>query len=154
MLSVKQRILEFIAVCNLNDDVKGKILTLSGPPGVGKTTIASSIANALNRKFVRISCGGDSDPSVLKGFRRNYVGSTAGKVAGAMKDAGTENCVILIDEIDKLGRGSYSGNPGAVLLEILDPAQNFDFRDDYLEVPLDLSKVLFICTANDLSTID
>ena len=138
----------------MNNDVKGKIITLAGPPGTGKTTIASSIAKALNRKFERISCGGDSDPGVLKGFRRTYVGSTPGKLVTAMKNAGTENPVILIDEIDKLGRSGYRGNPGAVLLEILDPGQNADFKDDYLEVPLDLSKVLFICTANDLNTID
>lgn len=121
MDNVKKRILSFIAVCQLNDQVKGKVITLVGPPGVGKTTIASSIAKALGRKFERISCGGDSDPSTLKGFRRTYVGSAPGKIVTAIKNAGTENPVILIDEIDKLGRGRERGDPGSVLLEILDP---------------------------------
>merc|ERR1719367_2285235 len=149
---VKKRILEFIAVSNLKGSVQGKILCLSGPPGVGKTSIAKSIANALERKFFRFSVGGLSDVAELKGHRRTYVGAMPGKAVQALKKTKKENPLILIDEIDKMGRG-WQGDPTAALLEMLDPEQNNSFMDHYLDVPVDLSKVLFICTANTIETI-
>ena len=152
MEPVKERILEFISVSQLKGEVKGKIIALSGPPGVGKTSIASSLADALGRKFVRISCGGTFDPGVFKGTLKTFVGSSPGKVIKALITAGTMNPVILIDELDKLGEGSQ-GDPSAVLLEILDPEQNNTFKDDFVGVPVDLSKVLFVCTANELQNI-
>merc|ERR1719367_1153332 len=149
---VKKRILEFIAVSHLKGSVQGKIVCLSGPPGVGKTSIAKSIARALNREFFRFSVGGLSDVAELKGHRRTYVGAMPGKAVQALKKTKTENPLILIDEIDKMGRG-WQGDPTAALLEMLDPEQNNTFLDHYLDVPVDLSKVLFLCTANTLETI-
>lgn len=153
MNSVKQRILECIAVAKLKGKVNGKILCFSGPPGVGKTSIGESIAKSLNRKFYRVALGGDKDTSSLKGFRRTYVGSMPGKIINALRKTGTENPVILLDEIDKLTGRNHQGDPSSVLLEVLDPEQNHMFTDDYLDVPIDLSKVFFICTANDLSNV-
>ncbi len=153
MEDVKQRILESIAVGKLKGKIQGKIMCFYGAPGVGKTSIGDSIARSLNRKFIRISLGGDRDTSSLKGHRRTYVGAIPGKIVKALKTAGSENPVILLDEIDKLGERSMQGDPSSVLLEILDPEQNYAFTDDYLDTPIDLSKVLFICTANNLSTV-
>jgi len=148
MKDVKERILEFLAVSKLRGHSKGKILCFSGPPGVGKTSIARSIAEALNRKYFRISLGGLEDVSELKGHRRTYIGAQPGKLISALKNAGSENPVILIDEIDKMGRRAFQGSPENALLEILDPSQNNSFLDHYLDTTVDLSKVLFITTAN------
>jgi len=153
MDEVKQRILEFIAIGKLNNSVQGKILCFVGPPGVGKTSIGESIAKSLNREFHRIAMGGDRDTAVLKGHRRTYVGAIPGKIVRALKSVEVENPVILIDEVDKLGQRSQAGDPASVLLEILDPEQNKEFTDDFLDVPIDLSKVLFLCTANMLDTM-
>jgi len=153
MEDIKQRILEFLAVGKLQGKVHGKILCFVGPPGVGKTSIGEAIARAVNRKFFRISVGGDRDTSTLKGFRRTYVGAIPGKIVQGLRNVQVENPVILIDEVDKLGGQSQHGDPSSVLLEILDPEQNTNFTDDYMDVSVDLSKVLFLCTANTQYTI-
>ena len=153
MDDVKDRILEAIAVGKLKGDVsQGKIICLCGPPGVGKTSIGKSIARALNREFYRFSVGGLYDVAEIKGHRRTYVGAMPGKMAQCLKTTKSFNPLVLIDEIDKMGRG-HTGDPASALLEMLDPSQNAAFSDHYLDVPLDLSKTLFVCTANSLDTI-
>ncbi|XP_063002940.1 lon protease homolog, mitochondrial [Elgaria multicarinata webbii] len=152
MDDVKKRVLEFIAVSQLRGSTQGKILCFYGPPGVGKTSIARSIARALNREYFRFSVGGMTDVAEIKGHRRTYVGAMPGKIIQCLKKTKTENPLILIDEVDKIGRG-YQGDPSSALLELLDPEQNSNFLDHYLDVPVDLSKVLFICTANVTETI-
>ncbi|KAM8889006.1 lon protease homolog, mitochondrial isoform 1-T1 [Synchiropus picturatus] len=152
MDDVKMRILEFIAVSQLRGTTQGKILCFYGPPGVGKTSIARSIARALNRQYFRFSVGGMTDVAEIKGHRRTYVGAMPGKIIQCLKKTKTENPLVLIDEVDKMGRG-YQGDPSSALLELLDPEQNANFLDHYLDVPVDLSKVLFICTANVIDTI-
>lgn len=152
MEKIKERFIEMLAVAGRTDSVKGQIICLVGPPGVGKTSIVRSIAEAMGRKYVRLALGGVNDEAEIRGHRKTYIGSMPGRVINALINAKTMNPIILLDEIDKLGT-SYKGDPASALLEVLDPEQNNTFKDNYLEFPVDLSKVLFITTANDISNI-